>query len=170
MSTVSTITRGAGPGAPGGGLRIVAADHPALDRRVGEFLAALATERRYFGPTASSNPKPFPSLLRLLGTPGGFRMAAVADGRVVALVRVDEVGNAHLAVLAGCRGQGIGTMLGRAALERAIALGYRRIVLRTWRRSRATRRIGEALGCVVVDGPRGRTDLIVDLHAGRASA
>jgi GNAT superfamily N-acetyltransferase len=152
------------------GIQIVAADHPSLDRDVEQFLARLAAEPRFFGPRASANPKPFPSLIRALGERGGFRLAAIECGRVIGLVRVDERGNAHIAVAADRRGTGVGTELGRAALERAISLDYGRIVLRSSRRSRAARRVGEALGCVVVDQDYGRTDLIVDLHSTRRSA
>ncbi len=152
------------------GVQVIAADHPSLDRDVARFLAGLAREPRYFGPSAAANPKPFPSLIQSLGARGGFRLAAVECGRVIGLVRVDEHGHAYIAVVPERRGAGIGTALGRAALDRAIALGYTRIVLRTSRRSRAARKIGEALGCIVVEQGSGRTDLIVDLHDSRASA
>mgnify|MGYP000938174778 CR=1 FL=1 len=152
------------------GIRIVAVDHPSLDREVARFLAELEAEPRYFGPSAATNPKPFPSLRAQLGQRGGVRLAAVECGRIVGLVRIDEHGAAHMAVVADRRGLGVGTLLGQAALERAIADGFSRIVLRTTRRSRAARRVGEALGCVVVEQDRGRTDLIVDLNARRRSA
>jgi GNAT superfamily N-acetyltransferase len=152
------------------GVHTIAADHPSLDRDVERFLAGLATEPRYFGPSAAANPKPFPSLIQALGARGGFRLAAVERGHVIGLVRVDERGHAFIAVAPDRRGAGIGTALGRAALDRAIGLGYTRIVLRASRRSRAARRVGEALGCTVVELDRGRTDLIVDLHDTRASA
>ncbi len=151
-------------------MNIVAADHPALDRGAARFLTELSAERRYFGPSAAANPKPFPSLIRALAEPSGFRLAAVEAGRVVGLVRIDPHGHALIAVAADRRGHGIGTALGRAALERAIQLGFTRVVLRSTARSRAVRRVGEALGCVVVEHGRGRTDLIVDLHTTRRSA
>lgn len=151
-------------------VHIIAADHPSRDREVARFLAGLASEPRYFGPSAAANPKPFPSLIQALGAHGGFRLAAIEGGHVIGLVRVDEHGHAFIAVVPERRGAGIGTALGRAALDRAIRLGYTRIVLRTSRRSRAARRVGTALGCTVVDQGRGRTDLIVDLHDSRASA
>ena len=151
-------------------IQVVAADHPSLDRDVDTFLSELAGEPRFFGPTAAANPKPFPSLIRALAERDGFRLAAVERGRVIALVRIDPAGRAYLAVAAERRGEGVGTLLGRAALDRAIRLGYTRIVLRSSRRSRAARRVGEALGCVVVEHGRGRTDLIVDLHTSRRSA
>ena len=152
------------------GVHVIAADHPSRDRDIARFLAGLASEPRYFGPSAAANPKPFPSLIQALGARGGFRLAAIEHGRVIGLVRVDAHGHAFIAVVPERRGVGVGTALGRAALDRAIGLGYTRIVLRTSRRSRAARRIGAALGCVVVEHGHGRTDLIVDLHDSRASA
>ncbi len=156
--------------APAATIQVVGADHPSLDREVDAFLTRLGAEPRYFGPSASANPKPFPSLIRALGERDGFRMAAVDGGRVIGLVRIDASGQAHLAVAVDRRGVGVGTLLGRAAVDRAIQLGYTRIVLRSSRRSRAARRVGESLGCVVVEHGRGRTDLIVDLHTSRRSA
>ena len=149
---------------------IVAADHPALDHDVECFVAELRGEQRYFGPSARSNPKPVPSRIDALRGRGGFRMAAREDGRIVGLVRVDGAGDVAIAVASDRRGDGIGTALGRAAVERAIDLHYTRLTLRSTHRSRAARRIGEALGCVVVDVGRGRTDLIVDLAAARRIA
>ena len=147
-------------------IRIVAADHPSVDRDVDHFLDALRSEPRYFGPSARSNPKPFPSLIEAFAERTGFRLAASIDGRICGLVRVDPSGDVAIAVAADHRGRGVGTVLGQAALARAIELGYRRLVMRSSRRSRAARRVGEALGCTVVDVGRGRTDLIVDLAAG----
>lgn len=144
-------------------LLIVAADHPALEGDVDRFIDELRAEPRYFGPSARTNPKPFPSLLASLRERGGFRLAVIECGRVVGLVRVDGAGEVAIAVAREYRGQGIGTRLGAAALDRAVSLNYRRLVIRSSRRSRAARRVGEALGCFVVDRERGRTDLIVDL-------
>lgn len=147
--------------------RIVAADHPSLDRDVGRFLDELRRERRFFGPSARANPKPFPSQIRSLGAPGGFRLAAVDGTTVIGLIKVDDAGEVSVAVDPRWRGRGVGTALGQAALERAIELGYGRLVLRSTRRSRAARGVGEALGCTVVDVERGRTDLIIDLASRR---
>lgn len=92
-------------------------------------------------------------------------MAAVECGRIVGLVRVDGAGELWMAVVADRRGAGLGTALAEAALERAIELHYRRLSIRTTRRSLAIRRVGEVLGCTVVDRERGRIDLIADLTA-----
>lgn len=144
-------------------IRIVAADHPSMCRDIDRFVETLRSEPRYFGPSASTNPKPFPSLITALQGRGGFRAAALESGRIVGLVRVDGAGMLSIAVAADRRGLGIGTILGRAAIERAAALHYGRIVIRSSRRSRAARRIGEQLGCIVVEQARGRTDLIINV-------
>lgn len=146
-------------------LRVVAADHPALARDVDDFLDELRSEPRFFGPTARANPKPFPSLIDALGHRDGIRLAALDGPDVIGVVRIDTDGDVLMAVRADRRGDGVGTALGQVALRRAIDLGYRRLVMRSTQRSRAARRIGEALGCTVVDVGRGRTELIIDLAA-----
>jgi GNAT superfamily N-acetyltransferase len=146
----------------------VAAEHPSLDGEVAEFVAELRAERRFFGPSGSANPKPFPSLItelerNELERSGGFRLAAMSAGRVIGLVRVDEGGTVFIAVASDRRAQGVGTLLLTTALERAARLRYGRLVIRSSRRSRAVRRVGERLGCAVVDGDRGRTDVILSV-------
>lgn len=145
---------------------VVAADHPSLDRDVDRFVGALRAEPRFFGPSAAANPKPFPSLIAGLQAGDGFRLAAVDDGEIIGLARVAADGELLIAVRADRRAAGIGTVLGRAAVSRACDLGYGRIVIRASRRSRAVRRIGDQLGCVVVHRELGRTDLILDVQRG----
>jgi len=142
---------------------IAAADHPSLDRDIETFVARLQAEPRYFGPRARSNPKPSRSLIAALQGRGGFRLAAVECGQIIALARVDGNGELFMAVDVDHRGRGVGTELGRAVARRARELHHTRLVLRSTRRSRAARRIGEELGCIVIDGHRGRIDFIVDL-------
>lgn len=143
------------------GTTIISADHPSYSGEITRFLDRLRSEPRYFGPSAKANPKPFPSLIEALGGRGGFRIAAVEQGRIVGLARVDGAGELFLAVVADRRGAGIGAALGRASLERAAGLHYHRIVMRSTRRSRAAHRVAEQLGCLVVDHVHGRTDLIL---------
>lgn len=142
---------------------IAAADHPSLEGDIGRFLGRLQAEERYFGPSARSNPKPSRSLIASLQGRGGFRMAAVECGQIIALARVDGAGELFIAVDAEHRNRGVGSELGRAVAQRARQLHYTRIVLRSTARSQAARRIGEELGCIVIDGHRGRTDFILDL-------
>ncbi len=143
------------------GMSIISADHPSLGGDIDRFLVDLRSEQRFFGPSAKANPKPFPSLIEALRGRGGFRIAAVECGRIVGLARVDGAGELFLAVVADRRGAGIGAALGRATLERAAVHNYRRVVMRSTRRSRAARRVAEQLGCLVVDHVHGRTDLIL---------
>lgn len=145
------------------GVQIVAADHPALDGGIEAFLDELQREERFFGPTARRNPKPSRSLIDTLRSRGGFKMAAVIDGRIVGLARVDGGGELKIAIGPEHRGCGIGTTLGRAVAERARDLHYRRLVLRSTKRSRAARRVGEELGAIVIEHGRGRMELIMDL-------
>jgi GNAT superfamily N-acetyltransferase len=143
------------------GMSIISVDHPSFGGEIDRFLDVLRSEPRYFGPSAKANPKPFPSLIEALRGRGGFRIAAVDQGRIVGLARVDGAGELFLAVVADRRGAGIGAAIGRACLERAAGLHYHRIVMRSTRRSRAARRVAEQLGCLVVDHRHGRTDLIL---------
>lgn len=142
---------------------IAAVDHPSLSGDIAGFLDRLQAEHRYFGPSARSNPKPSRSLIASLHESDGFRLAAVECGKIVGLARVDASGELFMAVAAEHRGRGIGSALGREVARRARQLDYTRVVLRSTRRSRAARRIGEELGCIVVEGHHGRTDLIIDL-------
>ena len=145
-------------------LCVVAVDHPSLDRDVELFLDDLRSEQRYSGPTARTGPKPFSSLIESLRRRTGFRLGVVECGRLVGLARVDRAGQLFIAVLPEHRGRGIATLLGKAVLERATQLGYRRISIRSTTRSRACHGVGAALGCTIRVGAHGRTDLIVDLH------
>ena len=151
-------------------LHVVAVDHPSLDRDVELFLDDLRSESRFFGPTARINPKPFPSLIELLERRTGFRMGVVECGRLIGLARVDRAGQVFIAVTPDRRGAGIGTLLGKALVQRAIAVGYDRLSSHTTVRSLAAHQIATSLGCTVVAGEGGRTDLIVDLGAQARSA
>jgi GNAT superfamily N-acetyltransferase len=93
----------------------------------------------------------------------GFRIAALHEGRVVGLARVDDDGEVFMVVVAEARGRGVGLALARAMIDRARAGGCRRLVLRSSRRSRAAVALAESMGFVVVDLGRGRIDLILDL-------
>src|SRR5262245_13106189 len=146
----------------GNGPLIVDADHPSLDAEHQRFFEALRAEPRYFGPSASTNPKPYPSLIDALRSREGFRLAAVDHGRVVGLARVAPDGELFIAIVADRRGTGVGTALGRAMLQRAARSGHGRVVMRSSRRSRAARRVGTQLGGRAVDRPHGRTEMIFD--------
>ena len=145
-------------------LRITAADHPSLDGGVERFADEIKAEPRYFGRLDGTGPKPFPSLIaRVCSRESGFRIAALHEGRVVGLARVDDDGEVFMVVVAEARGRGVGLALARAMIDRARADGCRRLVLRSSRRSRAAVALAESMGFVVVDLGRGRIDLILDL-------
>jgi GNAT superfamily N-acetyltransferase len=144
------------------GILVVDALHPSLDDELDRFFDELHDEPRYFGPSASTNPKPFRSLVDALRRGDGFRLAALECGRVVGVARVDGAGELFIAVTADRRGAGIGTSLGHAAVQRAACLGHRRVVLRTSRRHRAARRVGEQLGGTIVERGRGRAEFVVE--------
>jgi GNAT superfamily N-acetyltransferase len=149
-------------------IRLVAADHPCLDGATQRFAEELRAERRYFGLGARDVSKPFPSVIAEVTRRDGFRMALVADRRVVALARIDHLGRAMMAVAADRRRSGLGTQLMQALVERAHASGFDRIVMPASFRSASLVELGETLGASVVDLGRGRIDLIFDAHAARA--
>jgi GNAT superfamily N-acetyltransferase len=151
---------------PPPGTTIVQVDHPSFARDVEAFLIELRDEPRYFGPTAATNPKPFPSQIEALRNRGGFRVAAVETGRIVGLARVDGAGELTIAVVADRRGCGIGRALTTAALRRAGALHYRKVTLRTTHRAGAAQLMCEALGALAVERGDGRIDLV--MHPVRA--
>ena len=150
---------------------VVSADHPSVDDEVARFAATLRAEPRWFGPSAVANPKPPRSLVdRLCRSGDGLRVAAIEDGEVVGLARVDAAGEVLIAVIPGRRGSGIGTALGAELVRRARLAGCTRLVLRSSRRSRAVGALGRAMGFTTVDVGRGRIDLILDLvPAGRSA-
>src|SRR5262245_45922324 len=87
-------------------IQVVDALHPSLDDELERFFDDLRDEPRYFGPSASSNPKPFRSLVDALRRREGFRLAALECGRVVGVARVDRAGELFIAVIADRRGVG----------------------------------------------------------------
>lgn len=155
MSAAATTSRGPL------GTRIVHVDHPSFGNDIERFVTELRNEPRFFGPTASTNPKPFPSLIEALRDRGGVRLAAVESGRIVGLARIDGSRELFLAVVADRRGSGIGQRLAAAALERAAELRYETISVRSTRRSEAMHRLCRQFGSAAIDLGRGHVELIV---------
>jgi GNAT superfamily N-acetyltransferase len=156
---------------------IVTPDHPSLEDAVQRFLTELRRETRFFGPSSTANPKPFPSLVNGLalvdglGSGGkGFRLAAFRSGRILGMTRISESGMVLVAVTPDARGCGVGTALMRAGIERSRRFGYSRLSLRSSRRSRAAQALATSMGFLAVDYGRGRVDLILDLHPASHSA
>jgi GNAT superfamily N-acetyltransferase len=143
----------------------VAPAHPSLDGAVGRFCDELRVETRYFGRRAAAAPKPAASLIRRLESPvPGIALAALVDGQLIGLARIDEhaVGGPELlvAVAGPWRKQGVALALVTEIVARAHRAGMSRIVLRTCYRASELRQLGDALGFQVVDLGQGRLDLV----------
>lgn len=136
-------------------------DHPCFGHDIDRFVHELRNEPRYFGPTASTNPKPFPSLIEALRGRGGFRVAAVESGRIVGMARIDGAGELFIAVVADRRSAGIGQALAAAALRRAAELHFTTVTARSTRRSQAMLRLGQQFGCALVEHGHGRVELLL---------
>ncbi len=149
---------------------VVALDHPSLDGQVTRFTDGLRAERRRFGPRASANPKPFPSLLAKIADPRSLRIGALADGQLIGVAAIAEDGEVAIAVAPDRRGRGVGRHLLGAAVERAARDGFTRLHLLTSRRSRPVVALGASLGWTTVDTGGGRVELFVDLDRASCSA
>jgi GNAT superfamily N-acetyltransferase len=146
-------------------LRIIAADHPSLDAGIEQFADEVRAEPRCFGRFDGTGPKPFPSVVaRVCSRESGFRIAALHEGRIVGLARVDDRGEVLVVVVAAARGRGVGLALAHAMVDRARADGVPRLVLRSSRRSRAIVALAESVGFVAADVGLGRVELTLDLR------
>lgn len=154
---------------------VAAPAHPSLDGAIVRFGDALRNETRWFGRRGASSPKPTLALIRRLeSTEPGLRLAAVHDGEIVGLARIDHTAACGpellVAIAEPWRRRGVALALGRAVVARAHASGLERIVLHTSYRGVELRGVGAALGFQVVDLGRGRLDLIRTLHPVSQSA
>lgn len=155
---------------------LVAPEHPSLDGAIDRFAAGLRNESRYFGRRGAAAPKPTPSLVRRLTAPGPdqLRLAAVADGEVIGMARLDEEApdgaELLIAVSLPWRRQGVALALGRDIVARAHQLGHGRVFMRTCYRASELRDLGHELGFDVVDTGRGRLELVRVLAPLRRSA
>ena len=147
---------------------IVSIDHPSVEQDVWDFAAAVRNEQRFFGPSAA--PKPYPSLVNRVISAGAPRIAAIIDGRLVGLCRVEPNGIAFLVVLASCRRQGIGRRLLAAAVERSASAGMPTLVLQSSRRSRAVAALGREFSATTVDRGCGRVDVLIPTGPNAQSA
>ena len=69
---------------------VVAPAHPSLDGAIVRFGDDLRAETRWFGRRGAAGPKPSSALVRrLVGTAPGPRLAAVLDGEIIGLARID---------------------------------------------------------------------------------
>lgn len=136
---------------------IVSIDHPSVEQVAWDFAEAVRREQRFFGPSAA--PKPYPSLVNRVISAGAPRIAAVVDGRIVGLCRIEPDGTTSIVVLASRRRQGIGRRLLAAAIERAASAGMSTLVLQSSRRSRAVAALGRTFSATTVDQGCGRVDM-----------
>ena len=154
---------------------LVAPAHPSLDGAVLRFCDELRAETRYFGRRAAAAPKPTAALVRRLESPTrGIGVAAVVDGELIGLARIDDEapGGPELlvAVARPWRGRGVALALVQEIVTRARSAGMTRIVLRTSDRRSDLRDVGDALGFQVVDLGQGRLDLVRSLAPATRSA
>ena len=153
----------------------MAAAHPSLDDAVHRFCDALRAETRYFGRRGAAAPKPTASLIRRLETPApGITLAALIDGAVIGVARIDELAadgpELLIAVAEPWRGRGVAMSLAQTIVARAHRAGVSRIVIRASARGSDIRELGHALGFQVYDLGRGRLDLIRTLEQASRSA
>jgi GNAT superfamily N-acetyltransferase len=154
---------------------MVATAHPSLDDAIRRFCAELRAESRYFGRRGAAAPKPARSSIRRLeSSEPAIEIAAVVDGAVIGLARLDDAAPAGpellIAVAQAWRGRGVALALGREIVARARGAGVPRIVLRTSHRRSDLRELGNALGFQVFDLGRGRVDLVRSLEPAARSA
>ena len=154
---------------------VAAPAHPSLEGAIARFGDALRTETRWFGRRGADAPKPVPSLIRrLVADAPGLRLAAVHDGEIVGLARIDVDAACGpellVAVVEPWRRRGVALTLVQAIVARAHTVGIERIVLHTSHRGAELHELGAALGFRVVDLGRGRVDLIRTLAPTTRSA
>jgi GNAT superfamily N-acetyltransferase len=144
---------------------VAAPAHPSLDGAIIRFCDALRNETRWLGQRGALSSKPAPSLIRRLeADEPGLRLAAVHDGEIVGVARIDTTAACGpellVAVAEPWRRRGVALALGRAIVGRAHLVGIERIVVRTSSRGAEIREVGAALGFRVVDLGGGRVDLV----------
>jgi GNAT superfamily N-acetyltransferase len=154
---------------------LTAPGHPSLDGAFARFCDGLCAEPRWFGRKADHAARPSAVLVRRLAADGpGIRLAAVREGELIGLARIDLGGPGHaellVAVAAPWRRMGVALALGREVVARAHASGIPRIVMRTSYRGAELRELGSSLGFQVVDLGQGRIDLVRMLTPDRRTA
>jgi len=100
-------------------------------KAVSVLVDAVARERRYLAGTSGFSEESTASFIELLRSVQGIHVVGIVDDMIVGWCDITpcchegmtHVGRLGMGVKAGFRGQGIGTALLRAALERAFGLG-----------------------------------------------
>ena len=144
---------------------VAAPAHPSLDDAIRRFCAALRHETRYFGRRGAASPKPSPSLVRRLESADpALQLAAIRDGEIIGLARIDErVADSPellIAVAEPWRRRGVALSLAQDVVAKAHEAGIGRIVLRACHRQSELRELGTTLGFQAFDLGRGRLDLV----------
>jgi GNAT superfamily N-acetyltransferase len=144
---------------------VSAPGHPSLGGAIERFAGELRAERRSFGRRGPAARTLSPMLIRRLLEPTpGPHLAAVVDGTVIGVARIDAAAPTGpellIAVVESWRGRGVASALGAQVVARAASQGVHRILLHTTVRAPQVRSLGAALGfdLVAIDG--GRVDLV----------
>ena len=143
---------------------VVAAAHPSLDDAVQRFCDTLRAEHRFVGRRGAAS-APMTTLARRLEAPGpDITLAAMCDGEIVGLARIDQSApggpDLLVAVAAPWRRRGVAMFLGRALVARAHAAGIPRIMVHTGGRGTDLHGLAHELGFQVFDLGRGQLDLV----------
>jgi len=144
---------------------VVAAAHPSLAGAVRHFCDTLRAEAALVGPPSLTPSTALIALVhRLEASTPDITLAAMSDGDVIGLARIEEAAPAGpeliVAVAARRRRQGVAMALGRAIVARAHAAGVPRIVVRTSRHGDDLHGLADVLGCRAFDLGHGRLDLV----------
>ncbi len=123
-------------------------------KAVSALVDAVARERRYLAATMGFSPESTESFIRSVTAAKGVHLVALSDNAIcgwcditpAAFEGMTHVGRLGMGVKAGCRGQGMGKALLRAALTRAFALGLERVELEVFRSNASAVHLYEAHG------------------------
>jgi ribosomal protein S18 acetylase RimI-like enzyme len=123
-------------------------------KAVSVLVDAVARERRYLAVTAGFSEESTESFIKCVTAAKGVHLVALLDDAIVGWCDIaptsyegmTHVGRLGMGVKAGFRGQGIGTGLLKAALNRAFERGLERVELEVFRSNAAAVRLYEAHG------------------------
>lgn len=121
---------------------------------VSMLIDAVARERRYLAVTSGFSEEATASFITSVGAANGVHLVAVLEDIIVGWCDITpasyegmkHVGRLGMGVKAGLRGQGIGTRLLQAALDRAFRQGLERVELEVFRSNNSAVRLYEANG------------------------
>lgn len=143
---------------------VVAIDHPSLQLLVTPFVDELRSETRRFDRRGRANPKPFPSLVAKVTDVERRRFGVIEHERLVGMASLSRDGEVAVAIAAPHRGRGLGSMLLTHVAGRAVALGYRRLMMESSRRSKPVAALAVRQGWDSFELGLGRVELVLDLQ------